>query len=67
MKRKWSGIAAVCVVCCTASCGATNKRTEYTLLKNAQSKIENGTFSRQDATACERLANIISENPFIKD
>jgi len=62
MKRKWSGIAAVCVVCCAASCGATNKRTEYTLLKNAQSKIENGTFSRQDATACERYARTSKNN-----
>ena len=62
MTMKLTGIAALYVVCCLASFGAADGGEEQALLKSAAAKIEAGTFSRQEASACERYSRTSKTN-----
>ena len=62
MRNNLLGSAAVWVVCCVASTCAADSGEEQALLKSAAAKIEDGTFSRQEASACERYSRTSKTN-----
>lgn len=51
-----------CLTCLIVLCGSVSRAGELDLVKEAQSKIESGSFSRQDATTCERYAKTSKTN-----
>ncbi len=51
-----------CLAFALVLCGVVSRADELALLEAAQSKIESGSFSRQDAAACERYAKTSKTN-----
>ena len=62
MTMKLPVAAALYVVCRLATFGAADSGEEQALLKSAAAKIESGTFSRQEASACERYSRTSKTN-----